>query len=104
MGRGSWSAAFRRPQFKQANTVIASPASKSTARSGNIAPWHLSHVFMGWTLPFLFNEAYPPEVLDRRMNEFPYLPSPDGPFGPVIFFLPARAKTSRSLDRSYPLP
>ena len=46
MGRGSWSAAFRRPQFKHANTVIASPASKSTARSGNIDPLHLSHVFM----------------------------------------------------------
>lgn len=65
--------------------MIASPASKSTARSGNIAPWHLSHVFMNGTLTFLFNEAYPPEVLDRRMNEFPYLPTADGPFGPVIF-------------------
>ncbi|BFU95224.1 MAG: hypothetical protein NTNFB02_19460 [Nitrospira sp.] len=46
-GRGSWSAAFRRPQFKQANTVIANPASKSTARSGNIVPRHLSQIFMG---------------------------------------------------------
>ena len=46
-GRGSWSAAFRRPQFRQANTVMASPASKSTARSGNIVPRHLSQVFMG---------------------------------------------------------
>lgn len=77
--------------------MIASPASKSTARSGNIAPWHLSHVFMVGTLTFLFNEAYPPEVLDRRMKEFPYLPSADSPFGPVIVFLPARAKTSHSL-------
>jgi hypothetical protein len=51
--------------------VIASPASKSTARSGNIAPWHLSHVFIVGTLPFLFREAYPPEVLDYGMNEFP---------------------------------
>jgi hypothetical protein len=46
-GRGSWSAAFRRPQFKHANTMIASPAFKSTARSGNIVPRHLSQVFMG---------------------------------------------------------
>lgn len=45
-GRGSWSAAFRRPQFKHANTMIASPAFKSTARSGNIVPRHLSQVFM----------------------------------------------------------
>jgi hypothetical protein len=45
-GRGSGSAALRRPQFKQAKTVMASPASKSTARSGNIAPRHLSHVFI----------------------------------------------------------
>lgn len=27
--------------------MIASPASKSTARSGNIVPRHLSQVFMG---------------------------------------------------------
>jgi len=46
MGRGSWSADFRRPQFKQANTVIASPAFRSTARSGNIAPRHLSQIVM----------------------------------------------------------
>jgi hypothetical protein len=46
MGRGSWSADFRRPQFKQANTVIARPAFKSTARSGNIAPRHLSQIVM----------------------------------------------------------
>jgi hypothetical protein len=71
MGRGSWSAAFRRPQFKQANTVIASPASKSTARSGNIAPWHLSHVFMDRTLTLLPDGAYPPEVLDHEGNKFP---------------------------------
>jgi hypothetical protein len=56
IGRGSWSAAFRRPQFKQANTVIASPASKSTARSGNMAPWHLSHVFMAALYHFFTGE------------------------------------------------
>jgi len=61
-GRGSWSAAFRRPQFKHANTVIASPASKSTARSGNIVPRHLSQVFMTVTLTFTFEGAYPSEV------------------------------------------
>ena len=44
IGRGSWPADFRRPQFKHANTVIASPAFRSTARSGNIAPRHLSQI------------------------------------------------------------
>jgi hypothetical protein len=52
--------------------VIASPASKSTARSGNIAPWHLSHVFMFFNLSFPQSGAYPPEVLDYEMKEFPY--------------------------------
>jgi hypothetical protein len=44
IGLGSASAAFRRPQFKQASTVIAKPAFRSTARSGNIVPRHLSHL------------------------------------------------------------
>lgn len=44
MGRGSASADLRRPQLRQANTVIARPAFRSTARSGNIVPRHLSHL------------------------------------------------------------
>lgn len=44
IGLGSASAAFRRPQFRQASTVIAKPAFRSTARSGNIVPRHLSHL------------------------------------------------------------
>lgn len=46
IGLGSASAAFRRPQFRQASTVIAKPAFRSTARSGNIVPRHLSHLCM----------------------------------------------------------
>jgi hypothetical protein len=52
--------------------VIASPASRSTARSGNIAPWHLSHVFIVGNLPFPHNGAYPSEVLDHEIKEFPF--------------------------------
>jgi len=40
---------------------------------------------MSETLTFLFHETYPPEVLDRKMKDFPYLPSADGPFGPSFF-------------------
>lgn len=58
-GRGSWSAAFRRPQFKHAKTVMARPASKSTARSGSIVPRHLSHVFIDGTLAFSSSRSYP---------------------------------------------
>lgn len=46
MGLGSGSVTLRRPQFRQAKTVIAKPASRSTARSGNIAPRHLSQVYI----------------------------------------------------------
>ena len=45
-GRDSGSSALRLPQFRQANIVITSPVFKSTARSNNIAPWHLSQVFI----------------------------------------------------------
>lgn len=57
---------------------------------------------MSGTLTFLFHEAYPPEVLDRRMNEFPYLPSADGPFGPVIFSaLPERRPATPLTGRTH---
>src|SRR5689334_21890384 len=53
---------MRRPQFKHANTVIASPASKSTARSRYIVPRHLSQVFMRVTVALTPKGAYPSEV------------------------------------------
>lgn len=46
IGRGCCSTGRRLPQFKQANTVMTRPALRSTARSYNIVPWHLSQVFM----------------------------------------------------------
>jgi hypothetical protein len=45
--------------------MIASPASKSTARSGNIVPRHLSQVFISVTLTLRRRGAYPSEVLGR---------------------------------------
>jgi len=45
-GRGSGSAGLRRPQFRQANAVIQSPESISTARSSMIIPLHLSQTFI----------------------------------------------------------
>ena len=46
IGRGCCSTGRRLPQFKQASTVMTRPAFKSTARSYNIVPWHLSQIFM----------------------------------------------------------
>jgi len=46
IGLGSGSSARRRPQFKQANTVMTRPAFRSTARSNNMLPLHLSQVTM----------------------------------------------------------
>lgn len=46
IGRGCCSTGRRLPQFKQANTVMTRPALRSTARSYNIVPWHLSQVFI----------------------------------------------------------
>jgi hypothetical protein len=45
--------------------MIASPASKSTARSGNIVPRHLSQVFMEGNVSSYGMEAYPSEVLGK---------------------------------------
>jgi hypothetical protein len=62
---------------------MASPASKSTARSGNIAPWHLSQVFMSGNLASKKWKTNPPEVLDGTDK------SPNGTYdhGPFVHLL-----------------
>lgn len=80
IGLGSGSVTFRRPQFRQAKTVIASPASRSTARSGNIAPRHLSQVYIHYSITLHCRTNHPPEVLESEVKGPLNLMWP-GPFG-----------------------
>jgi hypothetical protein len=66
MGLGSGSVTLRRPQFRQAKTVIANPASRSTARSGNMAPRHLSQVYIHFFITLDCRTNHPPEVPQER--------------------------------------
>ena len=83
IGRGPDSAGFRRPQLRHANTVIMSPASRSTARSRSMVPLHLSHVLMHARVSSAILPCYPSEVPPDLRSKDLLLIAGVGPLVPV---------------------